>query len=423
MSIKQLVNHERLENLIIGRAKHKVANTNLSISAVEYGLGATIHYPSLKLICEFWHHLQHGAHLPCTQDLDPLFSGSKSGTPVSLIDVSNADPGTYVCTLNSAHYSNIGKPAGDLVDPHLGALLLSTMTTSAIMRRPSLTLVAHSGARSPGQTLWLILPLSQPAKTRSDRCTHLVFAALPAISANPKAKPKLSTSQASRSSAMVREADDVRILQTVLRDVCPPLPRDAAGALISKFGSLEELALASPERLATVGALTRPQVAAIRATTEISLRLLKSSFSYRPISTIPDVFQDYCRALVGYADKPMVIALFLDSDGYLITQSTISTAASNSALVDIPQIIKLAMRFEAHALILLHNHHNGEVAASQPDIEITRHLETAARNADIVFQDHLMASRTSIVSMRAIGCYRFGRNRPRLEATSPPPRA
>lgn len=419
MSITQLINNEKLEHLIIGRAKHKVANSNFSVDAVEYGLGATIHYPLLKLIYDFWRDLQDRSELPCPQYLDPLFSGSISGLSISLVDVSKTEPSTYTCTINTSHYSNIAKPAGNLVHPHLSDLLLSTLRVSAVLCRPSLTLVSHSGAAplAPAQALWLILPLSQPAKPKTNRCTHVVFAELPIISMNRKTKPKLDWPRNRRSPELHREADDIRILKTVLGDIYPPLPSDAARALISRFGSLEELALASPERLAIIGQLNARQIAAIKATTEISLRLVRSSVSHRAICTIPDIFKDYCRAVVGYSDKSMVVAILLDIDGYLITQSTISAGYSDAASVDVPKIIKLATQFDAHAVILLRNRPDSTVTPSRSDLEITHQLESAASKSNITLQDHLIASRTNIVSIKAISSLQPGLAKPPLEVT------
>ena len=62
----------------------------------------------------------------------------------------------------------------------------------------------------------------------------------------------------------------------------------------------------------------------------------------------------------------------------------------SGAVVDIRIILAVALKCNASALVLMHNHPSGNLKASQADIDLTRKLKEACNLLDLSLLDHLI---------------------------------
>ena len=67
------------------------------------------------------------------------------------------------------------------------------------------------------------------------------------------------------------------------------------------------------------------------------------------------------------------------------------------------EVIAAALRREAYALVLAHNHPNGQVEPTEHDKTLTRALVMAAEAVDLRIVDHLIVSSTAAFSFKAAG--------------------
>ena len=67
------------------------------------------------------------------------------------------------------------------------------------------------------------------------------------------------------------------------------------------------------------------------------------------------------------------------------------------------QVIAAALRREAFALVLAHNHPNGRVEPREHDKHLTHALVLAADTVDVRVVDHIIVSSTAAFSFRAAG--------------------
>jgi DNA repair protein RadC len=72
----------------------------------------------------------------------------------------------------------------------------------------------------------------------------------------------------------------------------------------------------------------------------------------------------------------------------------------NSAPVRIAEVFKPAIRRNAAALILVHNHPSGDPAPSPDDIALTKGIREAGRLLDIELLDHLVIGQGRFISMK-----------------------
>jgi DNA repair protein RadC len=71
--------------------------------------------------------------------------------------------------------------------------------------------------------------------------------------------------------------------------------------------------------------------------------------------------------------------------------------------VRVGEVFRDAVRRQAAALVVVHNHPSGDPSPSPEDLRITRELADAGRLLDIELVDHLVIGHGEWVSLRALG--------------------
>jgi len=94
--------------------------------------------------------------------------------------------------------------------------------------------------------------------------------------------------------------------------------------------------------------------------------------------------------------------LFLDSQHRVLDFQEMFRGTVNSTTVHPREIIKEALRLNAAAVILAHNHPSGEIEPSPLDLELTRKLTEILKVVDVRVLDHLVIG-NSVLSMSDSG--------------------
>ncbi|CAM1341654.1 JAB domain-containing protein [Tenacibaculum aestuarii] len=71
----------------------------------------------------------------------------------------------------------------------------------------------------------------------------------------------------------------------------------------------------------------------------------------------------------------------------------LSKGGTNSTVVDVKLILSVALKCNAHSIIMCHNHPSGNLKASKADIEITNKVKKACSYFDIILLDHLIITK------------------------------
>ncbi|MGA8009610.1 MAG: JAB domain-containing protein, partial [Thiomonas sp.] len=96
-------------------------------------------------------------------------------------------------------------------------------------------------------------------------------------------------------------------------------------------------------------------------------------------------------------------ALFLDSQHRLIASEELSRGTLAYTSVYPREIVKAALRLNAGALILAHNHPSGVAEPSAADRALTQTLKSALALVDVRVLDHLVVTRQSVFSFAERG--------------------
>jgi DNA repair protein RadC len=105
--------------------------------------------------------------------------------------------------------------------------------------------------------------------------------------------------------------------------------------------------------------------------------------------------------LSGYQYE-MFACLFLDSQHRVLAFQEMFRGSVNSATIHPREVVKEALRLNAAAVILAHNHPSGETNPSTQDIDLTTKLRDILRVIDVRVLDHLVVGDT-VLSMADLG--------------------
>jgi DNA repair protein RadC len=140
------------------------------------------------------------------------------------------------------------------------------------------------------------------------------------------------------------------------------------------------------------------------------LELGKRLVSQRPTESMPhhkvrntsDALA-YCKEhfmrLAREAKQEEFHVVLLDEKHHVIKSVQITVGLLDKSLVHPREVFKPAVRESASAIILVHNHPNGDPTPSQDDKTITRDLKKAAETLGLQILDHIILSKDKVLSM------------------------
>ena len=106
---------------------------------------------------------------------------------------------------------------------------------------------------------------------------------------------------------------------------------------------------------------------------------------------------------LGRQEREVFVLLYLDNQHRLLESETLFAGSVNHVQVHPREVVKSALRFNAAAVVLAHNHPSGDPEPSQCDRNITGRLKEALALVDVNTLDHLVIGSDGIVSLAERG--------------------
>ncbi|WP_312585152.1 RadC family protein [Atlantibacter sp.] len=113
--------------------------------------------------------------------------------------------------------------------------------------------------------------------------------------------------------------------------------------------------------------------------------------------------RDWLRLQLAAREREEFIALYLDNQHRLIARETLFTGTLSHTQVHSREVVKSALKHNAAAIVIAHNHPSGLAEPSQADRHITQRLKQALDLVDIRLLDHLVVGGMDIVSFAERG--------------------
>ncbi|EFB42464.1 MULTISPECIES: RadC family protein [Parachlamydia] len=173
--------------------------------------------------------------------------------------------------------------------------------------------------------------------------------------------------------------------------------------IMSRFGSLQNLADATIEELCQIKGLGTAKAIQLKAALNLGKRLSRTQVSAKfqirtPLHAYHLVKDDLEKAMQEH-----FLTILQDVKGYVICSPTVALGTLTATVVHPREVFYPAIRHRAASLILVHNHPSGDPTPSKEDLDVTKTLVAVGRLVGICVNDHIIIGRDRYVSLREEG--------------------
>lgn len=177
------------------------------------------------------------------------------------------------------------------------------------------------------------------------------------------------------------------------------LARDALGRL----GGLRQLCESDAAAVCQAPGLGMAKFVQISAALELGRRYLASRLPKSDILSSPADTRRFLEARMKGKPREVFACLYLDNRHRVICYEELFQGTIDGASVHPREVVRRALRHNAAAMIVTHNHPSGVAEPSRADRALTRRLQDAASLIDVRLLDHIVVGDGETVSFAERG--------------------
>jgi len=179
---------------------------------------------------------------------------------------------------------------------------------------------------------------------------------------------------------------------------------ERAQELVCRFASVRSLVHATSEEISGVHGVGPMTAARLRAAVELGRRLGTENGDRRLQIQSPNEAAELLLYRMQHLEQEHLVVLPLDTRNRLIGEPVdVYHGSLNSSLVRIGEVFRPAIRANAAAILIAHNHPSGSPEPSPEDVAITRAIVEAGQLLDVECLDHLIIGGGRYVSLKSKG--------------------
>ncbi|EIC83662.1 DNA repair protein RadC [Serratia sp. M24T3] len=176
-----------------------------------------------------------------------------------------------------------------------------------------------------------------------------------------------------------------------------------AESLVAHFGSIYEILAADYQDIISFHGMGAAKFAQLSAVTELSQRRHARQLACENVLLNPQITRQYLQNLLSDREREVFLVLFLDNQHRVIRHEEMFAGTISSVEIHPREIVREAMKVNATALILAHNHPSGRAEPSFADRRVTEQIVKACQLLDIRVLDHLVVGGGDTVSFAERG--------------------
>ena len=203
---------------------------------------------------------------------------------------------------------------------------------------------------------------------------------------------------------------DVQALELLLFYALPQKDtNELAHLLLNEFGSLRRVLEARAEELARVKGLKENSALLITLVAAMNRRYIRHVRMERKEHRRLDSATEWCnyiQDLFRYTIEEEIWILCLSGDWRLLSERRLASGAPSSVVLSVRTVVEAALRENAYAVILTHNHIADLALPSQADCTSTEKLYHALKLVDVLLLDHVIVADNDCVSLRDSGFFK-----------------
>jgi DNA repair protein RadC len=108
-------------------------------------------------------------------------------------------------------------------------------------------------------------------------------------------------------------------------------------------------------------------------------------------------------AEMSHLEQEHFKVLTMDTRNRVLADTTLYIGSLNASHIRVGEVFREAVKRNAAAIIVVHNHPSGDPTPSPEDVEVTRHIYAAGEMIDIELLDHLIIGQQRFISLRERG--------------------
>ena len=181
--------------------------------------------------------------------------------------------------------------------------------------------------------------------------------------------------------------------------------KQQAKALLKRFDSLRGILDAPLTELRSVEGIGEISAISLKIIRESATLYLQEASEETEVLRDPERLSNFWRMRIGHRKNEVFAVAYLDSAYRLLHDGveTLQEGTIDRAAVYPRRVVETALKHQAAALVLAHNHPNGNVEPSEQDKVVTRAVVLAAETISLRVVDHLIVSASGTFSFREAG--------------------
>jgi len=170
--------------------------------------------------------------------------------------------------------------------------------------------------------------------------------------------------------------------------------------LLVQYGGLPGLHGAIFGTLVAEHGMGEAKTCALKAALELGRRLMLDPGQERMQVRSPHDVASLLMMEMGGLEHECLRTVLLNTKNYVLAIPTIYQGSVNQMGIRTGEVFREAVRHNATAMIVVHNHPSGDPTPSPEDIQVTRTLIEAGKMMDIDVLDHLVIGKQKYVSLK-----------------------
>ncbi len=172
---------------------------------------------------------------------------------------------------------------------------------------------------------------------------------------------------------------------------------------LAHFGGLPGIARASIKELTQVKGIGSAKAVEIKASLELGRRLIAATPQERPTVTSPADAANLLMTEMSLLEQEHLRLVLLDTRNHVLSMPTIYIGSLNTSVVRVGELFRAAIKENAAAMIVVHNHPSGDPSPSPEDVQVTGQIVSAGKLLDVDVLDHIIIGRQRFVSLKERG--------------------
>lgn len=180
---------------------------------------------------------------------------------------------------------------------------------------------------------------------------------------------------------------------------CPGDRKQLSWKLLTEFGSLKNVLEAREEQLKRITGIGRKTAMLIRSIVPFIRAWERLTMNQTDRIGNTREAEHYCKSLLMGLRNERFYVICLNSKCKILGQRIISDGSLNEVNAYPRIVMETALNYNAHSILLSHNHPGGTNSPSAEDIASTLQLQRSMKSVGIILLDHIIVAGTETYSM------------------------